>query len=443
MSGRLSGWTIERASASGLGGVEHGALVEIDGSGPALVTALLADRVELAPLAPRTPRLGAEVRACGPLTTPAGEHLIGRIVDCLGRALDGGPEVARDHVAPIFGREPVVYDRGTRRVTLGALVYDLQHRIRSGMSLLATGPREVLRHVLRHQVSAGRLVVVATPAATSAAHLAALRAPRRPAFVLDPPEEPVRCIHVAAPLEATPAQQWLVPWTAMAIASSLRARGGDVVVAIDHLDAWKAHATTFAARGSWATQLAQLASCAYSRPTGSVTLIAMTSELSATRVSAFDAVLDLSIAVRGEIPLIRTKAMLARICALSVNRLSRICHLSWQLANFEQHGSPYERLDDQRRREIEEALRQRACLRFRLGGTIDSLEQELGLLAIAALPAVPLHAVGTFIEAYLARLRRDHAVVLAAILAAGRLDVDNERALLEIAAQVATSFVAP
>jgi hypothetical protein len=54
-----------------------------------------------------------------------------------------------------------------------------------------------------------------------------------------------------------------------------------------------------------------------------------------------------------------------------------------------------------------------------------------------------LHAVGDFLAAYLARLRRDHAATLAAIRAEGRLDAGGERALLEIAAQVASSFVAP
>lgn len=443
MGGRLSAWTLERASASGLDGIEHGSLVEIDEAGPALVTALLADRVELAPLSPRAPRLGAGVRALGPLATPAGEDLIGRTVDCIGRALDGGPAVARDHVEPIFGRDAVVFEPGARRLTLGALVYDLQRRIGTGSSMLAVGPREVLRHVLRHQVASGRVVVIATPAATTTAHLDALRGVQRSELAHGPSEDPVRCIHVAAPLDATPALQWLVPWAAMAIASNLRARGRDAVVAIDHLDAWKPYVRAFAARGAWATQLAQLASRAYSRPSGSVSLIAMTSKLSATRASASDEVLDLWIATRGEIPFTGTKLISDPLHAHSRKQLSRACQLAWQLATFEQYGRPYERLDGARRLEIEEALRLRECLRFRRGGTFDSLEQELCLLAVAALPAVPLRAVADFIDAYLARLRRDHAATLAVIRASGRLNADEEHALLEIAAEVAISFAAP
>jgi len=438
MGGRLIAWTVERASASGLEDIAHGELVEVDGSGPALVTASLGDRVELAPLSARTPSLGAEVRPRGPLATHAGEQLIGRIVDCLGRPLDGR-EVVCDDREPIFGRDPVVFSSVSRRLTLGALVYDLQRLVGTGISMLAVGRREVLRHVLRHQVASGRVVVVATPAATSAAHLDVLRGARSgPPSA--PVEEPVRGIHVAARSDATPAEQWLVPWTAMAIASSLRARGRDVVVAIDHLDAWRPHVRSFASRGSWGTQLAQLASRAYSRPDGSVSLIALTSKLSVTRAAAFDDVLDLSLAARGEIPDSGTKVVRPPIRVPSVKRLAGACVAARRLAELEAHGHPHERIEQTQRLELDAALRQRACLRVHSASPIDSLEQELCLLAVAALPNVPLHAVTDFTVAYLVRLRRDHADTLAEIRAAQRMNAAEEQALLKCAADVATTL---
>ena len=441
MGGRLCAWTAERASASGLAGVAHGELVEIDGAGPALVTALFADRVELAPLSPLSPRIGAEVRVLGPLATPAGEELIGRAVDCLGRALDGGGAVACAHVEPVFGRDPVVVEPARRRLTLGALVYDLQRVIAVGTSLLAVGPEAVWLHVLRHQVAAGRVVVLATPAGTPLAHLG-LRRGERPAHAGTPPAAPLRCIHVAAAADATPAQQWLVPWTAMAIASSLRARGRDVVVALDHLDAWRPYVRAFTARGSWVTQLAQLAARAYARPSGSVSLIARTREVSAVRAAAFDEVLDLSIAVRGELPVTGTKLVWPPLRVASPAKLGAACTLAALLAEHQQLGpvDPRPAHESRRDLELDHARRLRECLRFRVVGTLDSLEQQLCLLAVAALPDLAVSAVAGFVDAYLARLRRDHAGTLAAIRAAGRLDADDERALLAVAAEVATSF---
>jgi hypothetical protein len=442
VDGRLTAWTIQRATASGLGGVAHGALVELEGAGPALVTALREDHVELAPLSAGAPRPGAAVRALGPLATLAGEEQIGRVVDCLGRPLDGGPAAARAEQAPIFDRDPAILAPGWKRLTLGALVYDLQRVMGVGTSLLASGPGEVLRHVLRHQVSAGRIVVLATPGGALATHLGPAR-DAWPAHLRVPLEEPVRCIHVSPPREATPAQQWLVPWTAMAIASSLRARGHHVVVAIDHLDAWQPHVRAFPSRGAWPTQLAQLASRAYARPGGSVSLIAMTRVASAARAAAFDGVLDLSVAVRGELPVIGTKLVRPPIRVPSVRLLGGACVSAAYFAELASIGPAYPAAHIGRhlRFELEQAERLRECLRFRVGGTVDSLEQELCLLAVMTLLDVPAPAIAGFIDAYLARLRRDHAATLAALRAAGAMSADDERELLAVAASVAASFV--
>jgi hypothetical protein len=257
-----------------------------------------------------------------------------------------------------------------------------------------------------------------------------------------PPAAPVRCIHVAAEAEATPAQQWLVPWTAMAIASSLRARGRDVVVALDSLDAWRPHVRAFPARGSWATQLAQLAARAYARPSGSVSLLARMREVSATGAPAFDEVLDLSIAIRGELPVTGTQLVRPPLRVASPEKLGAACTLAALLAEHQRSGPAFPRPErgTPRDSELDHARRLRECLRFRVGGTLDSLEQQLSLLAVATLPDLAITAVADFVDAYLARLRRDHAGTLAAIRAAGRLGADDERALLAVAAEVAASL---
>src|SRR5262245_43812845 len=106
--GSIESWGPDRATAVGLDGVAQGSLVDIEGSGPALVTALGRDRVELAQLSIVKPRPHATVRAIGPLVTSVGQALVGRTIDCLGRALDGGPDITRGHTAPIFGHDSML-----------------------------------------------------------------------------------------------------------------------------------------------------------------------------------------------------------------------------------------------------------------------------------------------------------------------------------------------
>jgi len=81
---RLEAWGPDRAIASGLQRIAQGAVVDIEGGGRALVTALCRDHVELAPLSIVEPARHAVVHAIGPLVTPAGDDLVGRTVDCLG-----------------------------------------------------------------------------------------------------------------------------------------------------------------------------------------------------------------------------------------------------------------------------------------------------------------------------------------------------------------------
>ncbi|MEJ7599909.1 MAG: MYXO-CTERM sorting domain-containing protein [Kofleriaceae bacterium] len=155
MHGRLVSWTFDRAVATGLDNLAHGTLVDVGGAA-ALVTGLLRDSVELMPLSPRPPAIGALVRARGPLVVPAGDDVEGRTIDCLGDPLDASPPLARDVVEPVFGRDPTILGPGVRRWTLGSLVYDLQQVRPLGASVIATGPREVLHHLLRHQEDDGR-----------------------------------------------------------------------------------------------------------------------------------------------------------------------------------------------------------------------------------------------------------------------------------------------
>src|SRR5437867_64333 len=65
-------------------------IVDVDG-GRALITALWRDRVEAVALDHVS--FGGAAHTRGPLAVPAGEALLGRIIDPLGRPLDGGPVI--------------------------------------------------------------------------------------------------------------------------------------------------------------------------------------------------------------------------------------------------------------------------------------------------------------------------------------------------------------
>jgi hypothetical protein len=416
LEGRLIEWSLDRASASGLAAAAQGHLVDVEGAGPALITALLRDRVELAPLSAHEPVEGARVRSMGPLVVRA-EDRIGHAIDCLGNALEGPPARASSF-EPVFGRNPFVLDYG-ERWTLGTLVVDLQRVQRTGTSVLAIGGREALLHIMRHQIAQERVCVLATPGATPIEHLRVRRGD-------------LGCIHVAAPPDAAPAQQWLVPWSALAIASSLRAHGKHVVVVVDDLDAWRPHVLRFPVRGSWHTQLAQLASFAHATRSGSVSVIALTKgPLSSF---AFDSSVDLSRVMRGEIVPMLTKLVRAPIRFPSVARFGYACSMALQRHMIdESHAFAHSDASELN-------ARVRACLRVRPGATVDTLEQLLCLLAVIELPELSPDAVVAFVDAYLVRLRKEHAAHLARIRNARALTLGEERLFLALAAEVAAAL---
>ena len=121
---QLSGLALEAA----LAGVRLGELVEVERPGTPLlaeVVGLRAEQAILLPLGdPAGVGLGAEVRPRGgPLSVPVGRALLGRVLDGLGRPIDGRPEPA--------GLVPWAVDRAPpppleRRPVVEPLVFGLR-----------------------------------------------------------------------------------------------------------------------------------------------------------------------------------------------------------------------------------------------------------------------------------------------------------------------------
>lgn len=413
-------------------GVAYGDRLEVAGE-PALVTGLLRDCAEVASLGPRELAPGGEVRRIGPLEVPTGDDLVGRTIDGLGRALDAGPPVAEVHLAPIFARAPsVVAARPGARLSLGAMVYDLQRLVASGTSMLAWGPNEVLLHLLRHQVASDRVVVVATLDRGAATRFEACRAD-------------LRCVHVVA--DESPAQQWLVPMTAVAIGEGLRARGRDAVVVIDALEAWRPSVGQFPERGSWDAQLEQLASRAYATENGSLSIIGSTRAARAMGGAAFHECLDLGLALRGEVPATGTKMARPPIRNPCGARLGRVILAAGaSLEALEASVALGRTVHPSAREDIADGRLLREFLRYRPGAPVDSVEQLLVVLAALFAceePRLAAERVGSFLDTFLTTVRTHEAARLQAARAAERLTEEDVSAFLAWAGRALSVLESP
>lgn len=412
----------------------HGELVEL-ASGHGLVTAVLERGVEIAPLERDVTR--AVSRRGVPTVPVPSAH---RTIDPLGEPLDGGPALTDSRV-PIFGRDPVVLPQHYRRLTFGALVHDLPRRMPMGTSHLTVGPRDQLYHLLQHQYAVGRTVIIAMPARVPSMFETYQRNghPRVLEFtrVFDVPH-----IRVTVGERASETAAWLVPWAALAIGDALRKQGRDVVVVIENLENWRFGVRRMPERGSWSTQLATLTSRAYATETGSVSVIAHAREPSPTLVAAFDQILELDRHGRGDFGRVVNKWANPPVKMHNPRALGSalLTVARYHEIRREFPWADKAPLDRNTSMQLEHGARITECLRYRPGCTVDLLEQQLALLAVVAIPDVPAHAVADFVTSYIEAVRGTEWP--SKIRAANKLDEATDKALIELAKQVATNFMA-
>lgn len=391
------GRILSESRADGLDGVAIGDRVDIEGSGPAFVTGLASDHVQLAPLSSVVAKVGAAAKAAGALHVPVGEALIGRSIDPLGRPLDGRGAVEHREEHPLFFRAPALRpDARYDRMALGLWAYDLKQTFRVGASVLAAGDAPaVLRHMLRHHAKCGRVAILAalTP-----------QAPDPSAVVIQPGPD------------AAPAARWLVPWAAMAIADHFREQGRDAVVVLDSLDRWKELSGGFEALGSWRTHLGRLLGHAASSSRGSAALIAGSSLALAPSIEPmFDGAIDLDRALEGMPVPDGGNFIKPAIKIRPPNSVGRVIGLLIQ------------RSDDLA------AQRAREALRFRPGMDEDHVAQLAAFLAVCELDLLSAAAVPAFIDAFLRRLP---AELLEGIRKRNEVREEDQAAISTLARQV-------
>jgi F-type H+-transporting ATPase subunit alpha len=241
--GRVRSLTDGVVRLSGLPSVPVESLVEIDGGGRALVLGVGPDGVLAACLEDATGvRAGARARAIsGPLAVDVGESLLSRVIDPLGRSLDGSPIGAGSTRMPLEPAAPGIYKRARVHQPLhtGTLAVDAMFPIGRGQRELILGNEgtgktalavdAILRQrdtdVIGVFVAIGRRRDEVWQIVESLRHGAG------------------RWVVVAAFEDANPAMRHLAPYAGCAVAEYFVRRGEHALVVYDdltaHASAWR------------------------------------------------------------------------------------------------------------------------------------------------------------------------------------------------------------
>ncbi|HBK04453.1 MAG TPA: F0F1 ATP synthase subunit alpha [Acetobacteraceae bacterium] len=169
------------------------------------------------------------------IRTAVGPNLLGRIVDPLGRPLDGGPPVNAARQDPIEAAAPGIVERDlvTEPVQTGILTIDALFPLGRGQRELiigdrATGKTAIAVDAIINQRNSDIICVYIAVGQKSSSIARVVDAVRQHG-ALD------RCIFVVAAATASPGLQWIAPFAGMTMAEYFRDRGQHVLVVIDDL----------------------------------------------------------------------------------------------------------------------------------------------------------------------------------------------------------------
>jgi F-type H+/Na+-transporting ATPase subunit alpha len=179
---------------------------------------------------------GDVVRGTGEvIRTVVGPGLLGRVVDPLGRPLDGGSPVEATRRNPIEAGAPAIDDRElvTEPVQTGILTIDALFALGRGQRELiigdrATGKTSVAIDTIISQRSSDMICVYVAVGQKSSSVARVIDAVRRHGA-------PNRCIFVVGAATASPGLQWIAPFAGMTMAEYFRDRGQHALVVLDDL----------------------------------------------------------------------------------------------------------------------------------------------------------------------------------------------------------------
>ena len=225
------------AHVSGLPDVRLDELLRFDKGQFGFAQVLERDRIGCVLLdAPDAIAAGDAVRGSGDVVrVPVGPALLGRVVDPLGRPLDGKGTVAAEDNAPIERAAPEIIERDlvTEPVQTGLLVVDALFALGRGQRELVIGDRAIgktsvaIDTIISQKDSDIVCVYVAVGQKSASV--------RRVIDVIAAHGAPQRCIVVVAGAASSPGLQWIAPFAGFTMAEYFRDRGGHALVVIDDL----------------------------------------------------------------------------------------------------------------------------------------------------------------------------------------------------------------
>ncbi len=225
------------ALVSGLPDVRLDELVHFGGGQSGFVQSLSPDRVGCVLLDGVDDVIaGAIVRGTGDVVrVPVGEGLLGRVVDPLGRPLDGKGPINADSYEPIERPAPAIVDRDlvVQPVQTGLAVVDTLFALGRGQRELIIGDRAIgkttigIDTIINQKTSDMVSVYIAIGQKTSSV--------RRAMEAIFAGGAPDRCMIVVAGSADPPGLQWIAPFAGVTMAEYFRDRGRHALVVIDDL----------------------------------------------------------------------------------------------------------------------------------------------------------------------------------------------------------------
>lgn len=179
---------------------------------------------------------GDSVRGTGDVVrVPTGKGLLGRVVDPLGRPLDGKGPIESAASQPIERPAPAIIDRDlvTEPVQTGLVAIDALFALGRGQRELIIGDRAIgkttiaIDTIINQKASDIISVYVAVGQKSSSV--------RRAIDAIQESAAPQRCIIVVAGAASSPGLQWIAPFAGMTMAEYFRDAGGHALVVIDDL----------------------------------------------------------------------------------------------------------------------------------------------------------------------------------------------------------------
>lgn len=166
---------------------------------------------------------------------PVGAGLLGRVVDPLGRPLDGGAPIAAEWFEAVERPAPAIIERDliVQPVQTGTLVIDAMFALGRGQRELilgdrATGKTALAVDTIINQRSSDMVCVYVAIGQKSSSVAHVIEQVRRHGA-------PDRCIFVVASPAGAPGLQWIAPFAGFTIAEYFRDKGGHTLVVLDDL----------------------------------------------------------------------------------------------------------------------------------------------------------------------------------------------------------------